>query len=1054
MATIARSKWIAIALLFFFSFGIILSATPQAYAMDISIEIIKKGPMGLYSPVGEELLINKGDTAQLGLIYTKQSSVEISNEAVWQSQDENIVTVSNDGLITALAEGTAVIDAIWIAPDASMYSDQVRVIVSTAIPYSVDISPLDGKVSHYQILTMQFPVPVEITDPYKDEAKHSYSYYLYQDSDNTQVHVKCVPHSSVRHLFPTVDQLPWSTYSVLQNGAITAGRIDSHTFIDNIKPIDGVWDIRQATGVYRFATEADLPLELLGVYPEPGVSINTYHNGYVGDYRGGLLQPDSSLNIPLVFLFNQPVLAGDTSQFVISNISTTGNYSACINGYDYPVKPDLGNPYLFSGYMAIPANIYNFAALGYALTDTTTTAEIRPGAIKTHSGIFNTDTYSTTFQVNPSSANYILGSNKDNSLRVPDKAFPSGTITKQWQQDLYDTIPNAALLIDDMLIFGGKGNITSIDRVEGHTIWTYTSLQDDFRDDYLRPALGPDGAIYFIDYCRGGPNFNDYQPTLVSINQDGSLRWQRELPALNGWDDSLYITETGDIVIIYNMSNSLPLSQDTYHFLSRYSCDGDLLATAKIPQPAMVRVPQIIWADSTEVVWYNGGDFELIGGTIFPIGVFDDVVNTWSTPCPSLYNRCLLSTKIQDNSTLYILEGNYSQDNAKLVGTPPLIIELDLVDHTVIRHSPDLEVIPVNTPSRYNMYLLHYQDDKFYFNNGLMYDAKSMTTTLTQESWADDDTDYTIPKKVTLLTITNNDDEIWLYRVKSEYGVNYIIGGKDWNSDAFMWEYCPVIYQAWADGGLILDTYDGLIRLDTTQIVTPPTTPTEPTEPPPIKPPTGGGDPLKPDKPDSAEPDKPDPVESDKPDPADEPVNEPSETVQPVIPVATPKPTPKLTPEPKEPRIIEVVEPEPVIRGTVRGTVILSDGRPLSNTRLELHSSKLLITTTNSNGDYIFTNVPLGSYELYIADIKVSNEEGILLANITVKTEGETHFISKVDYNKITQTADVTLTKDNPDQIVIVIVDYTVIDSPAKIRWYWFLPLLLLPIIFRRRREQ
>ena len=576
----------------------------------------------------------------------------------------------------------------------------------------------------------------------------------------------------------------------------------------------------------------------------------------------------------------------------------------------------------------------------------------------------------------------------------------------------------------------------------------------------MRPFVGPDGTLYFIDYIDSANELYSLQPTLVALNQDGSLQWQRKLPGIDmtANTNSLYVTETGDIVVIYSSATAGGFGTRCF-FISRYSNYGDLLATAPIHASGFGNygcwAPQIIWANNNDIIWYDGDETQLISGTTLPSGVYTHIDNTWTTTCP--YTTIIgysASTKIQDGNTLYILEG---QLNPYQIGSPARFIELDLTTHAVTGHTPDVNIRPSNAPFNSNMYLLHYQDGKFYYNNSLMYDAQTMMTTVLQDPWSDDNTDYTTPRKVTLLTTTDNDNEVWLYWVKSNSeGSRYIIGGKDWYSDNYCWPGgyfggYPVIYQVWADGGLLLDTSDGLIRLETNLApVVPPVTP-------PVTPPTNDEPttPWTPDSPTTPEPVEPEPVEPEPVEP------EPAEPEIPVIPpfILTPetKPEPVITipnvPTPT-PRVIEYTEPTPEIKGTVRGTVILSNGKPLANTRLELHS-KPLSTVTNSKGEYIFRGVPLGTHKLYIADIKVSDKK-ILLQNLTIDNEGRVSSIpvSRVNANKITQTAEVALTAEKPEQVVNMVVDYQLLQEPNKPKWYWFLPLLLLPIIFRRLKKQ
>ncbi len=72
-----------------------------------------------------------GDTLQATatLHYTDGSTVDVTGQVAWQSQNEAVVTVDNAGLITAVAEGTVLIDAIYTAPDMTVYSDQIQITV-------------------------------------------------------------------------------------------------------------------------------------------------------------------------------------------------------------------------------------------------------------------------------------------------------------------------------------------------------------------------------------------------------------------------------------------------------------------------------------------------------------------------------------------------------------------------------------------------------------------------------------------------------------------------------------------------------------------------------------------------------------------------------------------------------------------------------------------------------------------------------------------------------------------------------------------------------------
>ena len=205
-----------------------------------------------------------------------------------------------------------------------MYSDQITITVTatTKIPYSVAFSPSDGQLEPYQPIIMQYPCEVEIIQEYVGSMEYGRSYQLYQDADKTKVYIKQVPHIDYKDLFPEVEQLPWPTKSQRLNYSYDS-------FADYIKPVGGVWDYPVSPlSPYDFQSKEQLPLELLGVYPKNGGNYNlliTGNSGYTNSYY---VTEDAYIkNLPVIFLFNQPVNRGDISQFTVNSVSSINNVS-------------------------------------------------------------------------------------------------------------------------------------------------------------------------------------------------------------------------------------------------------------------------------------------------------------------------------------------------------------------------------------------------------------------------------------------------------------------------------------------------------------------------------------------------------------------------------------------------------------------------------------------------------------------------------------------------------------------------------------------------------
>lgn len=991
--------------------------------------------------------LTAGETAQATatLHYSDGSSIDLTEQVTWQSQDEGIATVDNAGLITAQAQGDTIIDAIYTAPDMAVFSDQTQITVgsSVEVPYSVEFYPADGFLEPYEPIVMQFPCEVEIIQEYANPIKdYGRSYYLYQDTDKTKVYIKQVPHVEYRALFPDIEQLPWPKISARFNNL-------TDSFENHIKPANGVWRYTGDLQPYDFEAKEALPLELLGVYPNNG---STLHNvnlmGNAGYKLNSLLAPSIDQNVPVVYVFNQPINQGDISKFTISAISPSGGQTGHWGEYKYPSYSDL----LWS-YVVTPKPIYNYSVFGYALTDTQVTFNLEPGAFRLASnGNYNTETYSTTFTVNPSTAD-----NPDLSWLRQGEIYPNappltpgklttGDMEVVWRFNVCNNpiaqshIETSGTLLDDIIVFGGYNCIYAIDCDSGNLDWTYSSRVNE-AFNYLKPHIGPDGIIYTIDYKYTDNELCSLQPSIVALNQDGTIRFERLLPteiaSINTC--SMFITETGDIVVIYGGDSLSGLGTRNF-YMSRYSADGGLLATSLLDSGNLgsygCYIPQVLYADeNTAVIKSMSNNIAQL--SLPQNGVFSSISPVWSTPSPlsTMGGRFSVSRTIKDWDRLFVFEGHAMATGLKEQHSR--FIEIDLVTGDVMAHTPIFNPDPSAffAPIGDATFVLRYQDGQFWYNNGFIYDANTKETILQHKPWSQTDDDYVTPYKCLLVGVDGDGKNINLYRLKwNDDGVTrlkYFFGGQGWyDNKAYLTAY-PWIYQAFFDGdSMILDTSAQTVKLRAI--------------PTPL---------IKPDKPGGGTIPTPEPPE-DKPEPPVEPEPEPEpENVDIIEPEAEPEP--ELTDEPPvkpAPKVITVEEPEPVITGTVKGFLKMRDGRPLANVRLELHS-KLRVTYTDSKGYFEFKNVALGNHKLYLADLKISDKK-ILLNTLQVATTGE-----EIKYIPISQTVkeleatQITLTETEPEKEVEMIIDFELPqDEPEKKTpiWPWLLLLLLL-IILRRR---
>ena len=340
----------------------------------------------------------------------------------------------------------------------SVYSDQIQITVTPInyIPYSVSYSPADGLLEPYEPIVMQFPVDVEITSDYYDLSGKNCGYKLYQDQDKTKVYLKLVLHPDYQPLFPDITQLPWSTIN---------SRINYITddFNDYIKPVGGKREYPAGNlPGYNFKSKIEQSLTLLGTYPKNNSTLyNKNLMGNTGKALNSILAPDEGANIPLVFLFNKPLKAGDISKFRIESTSPIGG----ITGHWSNFATHFNN---FASYIVMPQPIFNYAVYGYNLTDVTATMTLEPGAFEiVETGEHNTESYSTTYRINPSVAEtpensgLQVGSIYPNTPPLAPSGFTTGDLDVVWRLNIADNpitnnhIETSGILLQDHIIFGG-----------------------------------------------------------------------------------------------------------------------------------------------------------------------------------------------------------------------------------------------------------------------------------------------------------------------------------------------------------------------------------------------------------------------------------------------------------------------------------------------------------------------------------------------------------------------------------------------------------------------
>jgi hypothetical protein len=972
---IKKKKYLSIFILFAFMFGLVPILPVVAADID-RLEIQTQAST-----------LEVGETTQATAIlyYTDGSSLNITNQVSWQSQDEGIATVDNTGLITAKANGAVLIDVIYTAPDLSLYSAQVEITVGELVKRSLWDAELivNGEViegttdsirktfEKTEIIPSDSEIALKFPYPVKANGSISLLSLNYiQDAEIKLISNEIDP--TIVCLKPVYKSEHNSFYSGIKYLDFPAGNIvlQNQFLYDKIEPLYGEWDsqLKPYTIILNFSGAADEPI-LLTSTPRNNDDIFISANGAIGYSLTELRN-----YTPLAFFFKQPIVLVDSELIEVQTVTSLGTYTSSFKGIDSVITVDN-----YGSYVLAFRDVFTPSLLGANMINGTTTITFQPGSIKTYANnVSLTKPISISFSFNKTYPE--IYDIKDNPPPGSENPEYHKILLPEWSLKLTDGEYNTFWGIvksGENLIVSGAGGLKCISP-DGKILWSKEPIFEDtsaIKQTFSNPIITSNGTIVVIEKtCPSGLPSDVYnEQFLVGYNADGTIRWKTYLPGrvpISPWRTD--VDEKANNALLYDGNNIVV-------YATPIAISGGL--------------------SGSETSRSNKYTFSQNGELISILENVDRPMN-WTTYSPQdkgieYFNERFVIFKpkprfIDDgdiDSTIYIapwkLGDEYPADKA---------------------WNPQGEIVEV-----VDSYLM-YEKEIFY--------ATGLKTC--------DDLTYS--------------DVLALYKSGFRGDAGNIIGTYDKKAGYFN------DIDAW----YVLErdsTLHKYVKPSLSPII-PPVTPEPPKDPP-----SGGGGGTTPEPPVEPEPEpeviEPEPeVVEPTPEPEEpKPEPEPTPVVEPVI-----TETPAKAPAP--PRVIEYKEPEPVIKGVVRGTVMLSNGKPLVNTRLELHS-KPLSTITNAKGEYIFKNVPLGNHKLYIADLKVSDQK-ILLQSLIIDNEGKVSSIpiSKVNANKITQTADVALTPEKPEQVVNMVVDYTLLQEPSKTKWPWLLLLLLLPILIRRRRRK
>lgn len=989
---IKKKKYLSIFILFAFIFSLV----PVLPVVAADIDRLEIQTQASTLEVGETT------QATAILYYTDGSSLNITNQVSWQSQDEGIATVDNTGLITAKANGAVLIDVIYTAPDLSLYSAQVEITVGELVKRSLWDAELivNGEViegttdsicktfEKTEIIPSDSEIALKFPYPVKANGSISLLPLNYiQDAEIKLISDEIDP--TIVHLKPVYKSEHNSFYSGIEYLDFPAGNIvlQNQYLYDKIEPLYGEWDsrLKPYTIILNFSGTADEPI-LLTSTPRNNDDIFISANGAIGYSLTGLRNCT-----PLAFFFKQPIVLVDPELIEVQTVTSLGTYTSSFKGIDSVITVDN-----FGSYVLAFRDVFAPSLLGANMINGTTTITFQPGSIKTYANnVSLTKPISISFSFNKTYPE--IYDIKDNPPPGSENPEYHKILLPEWSLKLADGEYKTFWGIvksGENLIVSGAGGLKCISP-DGKILWSKEPIIENtsvIKQMFSNPIITSNGTIVVIEKtCPSDLPSDVYnEQFLVGYNADGTMRWRTYLPGrvpISLWHTD--VGEKANNTLLYDGNNIVVYASPT-------AISGDL-----------------------ETSRNNKYTFSQNGELISILENVDRPMN-WTTYSPQdkgieYFNERFVIFKpkprfIDDgdiDSTIYIAPWKLGDEYPADKAWNPQGEIVEVVDSYLMYEKEIFYATGLKTCDD-----LTYSDVLALYKSGFRGDAGDIINTYTKKAGY------------------FNDIDAW-----------YVL-----ERDSTLHKY---------------------VKPSLNPII-PPVTPEPPKEEPkenPKDPPSGRGGSTTPEPPVEPEPEviEPEPEVVEPTPKPEEPTPEPEVIKpEPEEPTPEPEPTPVAEPvipetpakAPAPPRVIEYKEPEPVIKGVVRGTVMLSNGKPLANTRLELHS-KPLSTYTNSKGEYIFMDVPLGNHKLFIADIRVSDEK-ILLQNLTIDNEGKVHSIpiSQVNSNKLAQVADIELSAEKPEQKVNIVVDYTLLQEPKKPIWPWLLPLLLLPLLIRRRRRK
>ena len=144
--------------------------------------------------------------------------------------------------------------------------------------------------------------------------------------------------------------------------------------------------------------------------------------------------------------------------------------------------------------------------------------------------------------------------------------------------------------------------------------------------------------------------------------------------------------------------------------------------------------------------------------------------------------------------------------------------------------------------------------------------------------------------------------------------------------------------------------------------------------------------------------------------------------------------------------------------GIVTGRILKKDGSPMANVKVELHS-EIRTTFTNKNGEFRFTNVPLGTHKVYLVNKKIKSGKALVGE---VKVISNTKNVSRLGFKNLDQgVAQCNLTNDTPIADLTIELDSkqlvsekTVVDYAKPILGALAVAALLIVLVPRRKRKK